>query len=218
MKEILKFVVLFLISYGLLIYISNLNHVQSIINTAFRNSVEFTVQSALPEAFIETQNYPDADQKIDYSVFHIVYGNPAVIKAEKDFATKQRLKEYRISTFSKQLFIFHILTVPLIFLISIFLATPMTWKTKLKSLGISLLLLILLILGKCVLLVLYFIADSKIGIYSLSDSTFSIVYRMAMVLTLGFSIIFCFCLWLFLGFRNSLFSSQFNNFIKSFQK
>ena len=76
----------------------------------------------------------------------------------------------------------------------------------------------ILIIGKSVLLTLFSIANAKIGIYTLSDSGLFIIYRIVVMLTLGFSIIICFCLWLLFGFRNSSFSSQFSNFIKSFQK
>lgn len=218
MKDILKFVLLFLLSYGLLIYISNLFPVQSIINGVFRNTVELVVKSSLPAAYIETQNFYDENQKLDPNVFYIVYGNPDVLHAEKEFAKKQGLKEYKISTYSIQLYIFQMVTVPLVFLISIFLATPIVWRTKIKVILISLLSLLILILGKCVLLVLFNIANANIGIYTLSESMLEMVFRIVMMLTLGFSVIFIFCLWLLLGFRNSLFLTQFNNFIKSFQK
>jgi hypothetical protein len=176
------------------------------------------VKSSLPAAFIETQNYYDENQKLDPNVFYIVYGNPEVIQAEKEFAKKQGLSEYKISTYSIQLYIFQMVTVPLVFLISIFLATPIVWRTKFKVILISLLALLILILGKCVLLVLFNLANANIGIYALSESMLALVFRIVMMLTLGFSVIFIFGLWLLLGFRNSLFSTQFNNFIKSFQK
>lgn len=218
MKDILKFIFLFLIGYGLIIYICNLNFTQSVINSLFRSTVKLSIKTALPNAYLETQNYLDSDLKTDPNVFYIVYGNPSVINAEKEFATKQGLKEFSISTYSIQLYIFQMLTVPFTFLISLFLATPMRWQSKLKSLGISLLLLFLVIISKCVLLTLFSIANAKIGIYTLSDSGLFIIYRAVVMLTLGFSIVICFCLWLLFGFRNSLFSSQFSNFIKSFQK
>ena len=218
MKEILKFVCLFLISYGLLIYISNFNGVRMIIHDFFKSSVSIAVKSALPDAYIDIQNYFDADHKIDPNIFYVVYGNPTIINAEKEFATKQGFKEYKISTFSFQLYIFIILIVPFSFLISLFLATPMRWQTKIKSLGISVIILLILIISKCILLTLFNIANLKIGIYTLSDFSLYLVYRATTMLTLGFIIIICFCLWLLFGFRNSLFSSQFNNFIKSSQK
>lgn len=218
MKEILKFVGLFLILYASLIYVCNLNPIKSIINSFFRKTVEVIIKSSLPEAYIETQKFMDKNQQVDPNIFYLVYGNPAVINAEHEFANKQGLKEYSISTHSIQFYIFQMLTVPIVFLISIFGATPMTGRSKVKSLAIGLLLLFLLILFKCILFALYRISSSNIGIYELSDSSLSIVSRLVMILTLGFSIIYSFCLWLLFGFRNSVFSTQFNNFINSFQK
>lgn len=218
MKDILKFVGIFLLSYGLLIYLFNFQPVKSIVSKIFRSTVEYTVKMALPEAYIQTQDYLDEQHKIEPNVFYMVYGNPAVIKAEKEFATKHEMKEYTISTYSKQVYVFHMLTVPVAFLISIFIATPIPFKLKLKSIGISLFLLLIVIVAKCIFLTYYGIADSKIGIYTMSDSALNLSGRIAMMLTLGFSIIFGFSLWLLFGFRNSLFSSQFTSYIKSFQK
>lgn len=218
MKSIVKFLVLFLASYGLLIYLAELKQVQPVINNAFRSCVEFFVTSTLPDAYIETREGRDQNNVMDPNAFEIIFGNPAVIKAEKEFAMKQRLNEFKISSYSITLYIFQMLTVPMAFLIAIFIATPLHWKPKSVSLGISLLILFSLIIGKCVLLVLFNIANAKIGIYTLSDTGLEWVYRFVMVLTLGFSIIFSFCLWLIFGFRKSQFSNQFSSFIKSFQK
>ena len=176
------------------------------------------VKAALPNAYIETQNYLDENKKTDPNLFYIIYGNPIVINAEKEYATKKGWNEYSISTYSFQIYIFHMLTVPATFLISILLATPMPWRSKFKSIGISLLLLFALIIGRCILITLFLISNAKIGIYTLSDSALNISEKLNTVLTLGFSIIFCFCLWLLFGLRKSLFASQFSNFIKSFQK
>jgi hypothetical protein len=218
MKDILKFVVLFLMSYGILIYLCNQKLAQSLINDNFRHTVEYFIKATLPNAYIETQNYVDANGITDHNLFHVVYGNPEVIHAEKEFATKQGLKEYKISTYSFQVYIFHMLIVPLVFLLSIFLATPMPWRSKLKSITISLLLLLALIIGRCILITLFEIANIKIGIYMLNDSSLYLCFKLVSMLTLGFSIMFVFFLWLLFGLKNSLFASQFSNFIKSFQK
>jgi hypothetical protein len=217
MNPLAKFVVLFLVSYSVIIFIADLEPVKAIINNSFRSLVESSVKIALPDAFIETQDYFDKNRKSDINVFHLVYGNPAVIKAETDLALKQKLKEYRISTYSINFYIFQMLTVPLVFLISLFISTPIDWKTMVKSTGIGIVLLLLLILFKCILFSMYSIANSKIGIYEMSDSTLSFLNRTVVVLSLGFSVIYVFSLWLILGFRKSIFLTQFNQFIKNFQ-
>ncbi len=218
MNPVIKFVVIFLLSYSVIIYLVELKPVQLIIHNSFRSLVESTVKLTLPDAFIETQNYYNKNQQLDINVFHLVYGNPLVIKAETELASRQNLKEYRISTYSINFYIFQMLTVPLVFLISIFIATPMDWKVKLKSIGISVLLILSLILCKCVLFTRYSIANENIGIYTLSEAALSFLNRTVMVLSLGFSIIFGFSLWLIFGFRKSLFLTQFNQFIKNFQQ
>jgi hypothetical protein len=218
MKDILKFILIFLFSYGLLIYASNLNGIQSMLNAFFRNAVDLSISTLLSDAYLEVKPYVDEKGVNDPNSFYVVYGNPSVIKAEMDFATKQGLNEFKVSKYSFRLFIFQMFTVPLLFLISIFIATPIEWKSKLKSIGISLVILFTVIISKVVLLTLFNIANAQIGIYTLGDSTMNLVYRSVMALTLGFSIIFSFCLWLYFGFRKSIFYTYFTNFIKSLHK
>jgi hypothetical protein len=218
MKDILKFVLIFIVSYGSFIYLFSLPSVQLFINRSFRTVVEFSVKQALPKAYIDTQEDQNTDAPFNPNIFYIIYGNPEVIKAEKNFAEKQQLKEYTISTYSIQFYIFELFTVPVVFLISLFVATPLQWKILLRSILISMLILFALIIGKCILLTLFMIANLKIGVYNLNETTLYIVYRVAMMLRLGLSIIVVFCLWLMFGFKNSVFAIQLSNFLKSFQK
>lgn len=191
--------------------------VESCINSGFRNSVEWVLHQAFPEAYIETQNYLDANNQLDPNSFYLVYGNPATIAAEEAYAAQQQLKEYKISTFSFQFFIFQMFVVPFVFLFSIFLASPIQWKKKLSNTGFAALALLALILLKTLLLTLFSIANTQIGIYTLSESQLSWVFHIISAMTLGFSVMFVFCLWLLLGFRNSTFNTLFSNYINQFK-
>lgn len=209
---------MFLVSYAAFIYLSSVKNIESVINNIFRQSVELSVKGALPDAYIQTQEFKDANQNLDPNIFYLVYGNPKVIQAEQEFANKQGLKQYKISSYSFQLYIFQMFTVPFGFLLAIFLATPMFWKTKMISLGISWFLLIILLMIKCILISLFSISNQKIGIYSLDETQANVVFKMVNALNLGFTIFFSFCLWLIFGFRNSLFNEQFSQFIKIYKK
>lgn len=191
--------------------------VESCINSGFRNSVEWVLKQTFPEAYIETQNFADANNQLDPNSFYLVYGNPATIAAEEKYAAQQQLKEYKISTFSFQFFIFQMFVVPFVFLFSIFLSSPINWKKKLINTGYAALALLALILLKTLLLTLFSIANSQIGIYTLSESQLSWVFHIISAMTLGYSVMFVFCLWLLLGFRNSTFNTLFSNYINQFK-
>lgn len=217
MKGILQFVLVFVVLYAGFILLLQTASMQPLVNGFFRDLTEWTIKASLPKAYIETQDFINEQGQPDPNVFYLVYGNPEVIRAEQDYAARMGLREYKISTYSIQFYIFQMFTVPLAFLISIFLATPAPWRRKSIYLALSLLILTAVILLKCSLLGLYTISEAKIGLYVLSESTSSLVYRVVMALTLGFSIIFGFCLWLIFGFRNSPFSDQFLDYLKRFQ-
>lgn len=214
MKSIFKFIGSVIVVYTLLILIYNYTFINKPVNQLFRNAIEFVISTTFQKVFVETQDFIDALQKKDPNIFYVVYGNPSVIEAEKAYAAKNNLKEYRISTFSFQFFIFQILIVPVAFLVSLFVATPMELKLKMKYLGISLLLFFIFIFIKSALLSYYSFIQSQIGIYSLSDTAFTLLARSVSALSLGFSIIFSFCIWLVLGFRYSNFYSQLNLLLK----
>ncbi|MBK9109159.1 MAG: hypothetical protein IPM92_12540 [Saprospiraceae bacterium] len=217
MKEILKFLLLFLGVYAIVIFLQSFHPVQSAIQYSFRSSIELFLKASFPKAYIETQNYQDAAGNFDSNIFYLRYGNPEVIQAEHDFARKNQMKEYKISSHSIQLYIFQLFTVPLAFLIALFVASPMLWKPKLKYLLLSLTIMSLIILLKVNLLTLYNMNISKIGVYTLATEDLTWVFRLISMLTLGFSIMICFILWLLFGFRNSRFALIVNSFLKSLQ-
>ncbi len=217
MSGVLKFIVFCLLLYTAFMLLLKIPLVESGINSGFRSSVEWVLKQAFPDAYIETQNYLDANNQLDPNSFYLVYGNPKTIAAEEAYAAQQQLKEYKISTFSFQFFIFQMFVVPFGFLFSIFLASPMDWRKKLIKTGISALALLTLILIKTLLLTLFSIANTQIGIYTLSESQLSWVFHIISAMTLGFSVMFVFCLWLLLGFRNSKFNSMFSNYINQFK-
>lgn len=217
MKEILKFLLLFLGVYAVVIFLQNFQPVQSAIQHGFRTSIELFLKASFPKAYIETQNYQDAAGKFDANIFYLRYGNPEVIQAEHDFARKNQMKEYKISSHSIQLYIFQLFTVPMAFLLALFMASPMLWKPKLKYLLLTMGIMSLIILLKVNLLTLYNMNISKIGVYTLTIQELSWVFRLISMLTLGFSIMICFILWLLFGFRNSRFAFIVNSFFKNLQ-
>ncbi|MBK8956128.1 MAG: hypothetical protein IPM34_11315 [Saprospiraceae bacterium] len=218
MKEILRFVLLFILTYAAVMLLLNIPFIQNGIQQSVRSVVKVFVKASFPNAYIDTQDYKDASGKADPNVFYLTYGNPEIIQAEHDYAKRNQLMEYKISTYSIQLYIFQLFTVPLVFILSLFLASPMLWKPKLKFLLTSLSIMFMLILLKTDMLILYNINMSQIGLYKLEDQDMANLLRFISMLTLGFSVMLGFILWLVFGFRNSQFVQLVDSFFKNIKQ
>ena len=181
------------------------------INPVLKNSIHKLDQLLFSKADISVQDFINDKGKKDIDKMYLVFGNPKTIKAEMEEARRLRLSEVKISTFSTQFFFFVMFYVPIIFLISIFIASPMSFKDKLKGLGISLLFLSFLLIVKIGLYTWFSIANERIGIYELSESGLSVLSFMVSSLSIGLVIIFCLCLWLYFGFRKSAFLAGFTS-------
>ncbi|MCC6754150.1 MAG: hypothetical protein IT266_09235 [Saprospiraceae bacterium] len=177
-----------------------------------------TIKWAFSDAHVETQDAFDTAGKRDPNAFYLVYGNPVTLRAERERAVQAGLSEYRASTFSFQIFLFQLFAVPLLFLVSLFVASPMPIAGRLKYGLLAILILLILILTKCLLLAAYHIASSGIGLYQLSEGEQSLVTRLVSMMSMGFSIVFSFVLWLGLGFRNSRFMELFNQMFKEIRQ
>ena len=69
MSGVLKFIVFCLLLYTAFMLLLKIPMVESGINSGFRNSVEWLLQQAFPEAYIETQNFVDANNQMDPNSF-----------------------------------------------------------------------------------------------------------------------------------------------------
>lgn len=115
MSGVLKFIVFCLLLYTAFMLLLKVPMIESGINSGFRSSVEWLLQQAFPEAYIETQNFVDGNKQVDPNSFYLVYGNPKTIAEEEAYAAQQQLKEYKISTFSFQFSYFKCLLFRLCF-------------------------------------------------------------------------------------------------------
>jgi len=91
----------------------------------------------------------------------------------------------------------------------------MPWRKKGSSLSFALLILLVVILIKVYFLILYNLNASATGVYRLSESELEWVLRLISMLTLGFSVMLCFVLWLIFGFRKSNLTTVFSDYFKN---
>ena len=218
MRQLIKFFIFFLIAYGALLFCFYSDAVRIKMNSFYSKTTSSFIKLGLPSAHIETQNVFLPNRKIDPQKVFLVYGNPETIKNEMEEARRNRLSEVKISTKSTHFYFFELFTVPLLFLASLFIATPMKLGQKLLNLIIAMLFMFLYINSKTIFYALSVISDSTIGIYKLSQSSSSMLTRFINLTSLGFSITLAFILWLIFGFRKSeiatFFSSYFDKIIK----
>lgn len=217
-QPIVRFILFFVIAYALIAYTADHAPVNTLVQNVFKWTVEHFAQSTFQDAFIETQKINHESGGTDKNAFYLVYGNPTTIKREQDEALKQGLSQYRISSYSIQLFTFQMFTVPIAFLLSLFMACPMKSRSKLKNFILAASILIFIILIKSMILLGFSMSNQSIGIYQYSDETMQNLARLISMMSLGFSIMVGFILWLIFGFRNSTLAEFINGYIKNAEK
>ncbi|MEO6190276.1 MAG: hypothetical protein ABIO44_07835, partial [Saprospiraceae bacterium] len=165
------------------------------------------VATFLPSADI---SYQEMNTKSSSnSDMYLVYGNPILIQQAKDEAKRSKQQFATIPTKSLELHLFEMYIVPLFFLIGLFSATPLLWKSRIKGMAISTLILLIFIMVKILCLSLFEISNNRLGIYELGENNMQWLSTMLGVLSLGLSIILVFILWLIFGFRKSNFVQNF---------
>jgi hypothetical protein len=99
--------------------------------------------------------------------------------------------------------IFEFFVVPMIFLLSLIIATPMSNTSKLKQGAIAVGVMLAFLLLKLYILTLFSVSKARIDVYELGDGAMNFLLTLVSILTMGFSIILAFFLWLVFVFRKS---------------
>jgi hypothetical protein len=215
-RTILKFTLLFLLAYGLSVLLVSKIPGGNGIYSLIRNAVGGVVGISLPSAHIESQVFSDpATGKSDPSAMYLVYGNPVLMKRTLDEARSGGVSQITLPTRSITFKLFEMFMVPLLFLISIFIATPMSNKYRWKGLIWTLMILFVFLLMRCVAISLFSISNDRIGVYELEDSGMNILQNLISVFSLGFSMSMAFILWLTFGFRYSKFIDSLQDVFKN---
>lgn len=200
MNKVLRFALLFVLCYSICLVLFQIRAVSNPFYTALKVLTTGCVSSLLPSAEISSQ-WKSRDGA--GSDIYIVYGNPLLIQAAKQEAKNAGQQYATLPTKSLELHLFEMFVVPVLFLIGLYVATPMNWKPKLKNLSIAFAILLIYLLFKIMLLSLFEISNARIGVYELGDSAMQFLGKILGVFSLGLTITLAFVLWLILGFRNS---------------
>ncbi|MBK8152248.1 MAG: hypothetical protein IPK61_03780 [Saprospiraceae bacterium] len=176
-NEIIRFLILFGFCYAFCILLFQNAAVYKSLNAKLRVAITALDKSFFSKAEISSQDVYDDQNKKDHNRMYIVFGNPKTIKIEMENARRQGLNEVRISTYSAQFYFFQMIYAPLAFLLSLFVGTKMPWKKMMKGLAYSILIFTL----------------------------YKFVSFIVSAMSIGFSMVLCFCLWLIFGLRHSSF-------------
>ncbi len=168
-------------------------------------------------AHIESQPVFGEDNRVKHDKMFLVFGNPKQIEEVVQQAKGSGLTEIHLPTRSAQLFLFELAMVPLLFIVSLFIATPMSLRIKLANTAIALFILMAFIIFKVWVYTAYSISSHRIGIYEFSEVRMNALNRLIGFLSLGFSIVLGVILWLFLGFRQSSFVAEVQSFFTNKQ-
>ncbi len=211
MKSISRFAILFVLFYALCLLLFQSSVVSKPVNQLLKGISTGWIAALLPSADISSQQVASSKSASD---IYIVYGNPVLIQAAKEYALKNKQQYATLPTKSMEIHLFEMYIVPVFFLLSLFVATPMSIKNKTVGIIIGVLILVLYILIKLLCLSLFEISNAQIGIYELSDKLMRNLSTLLGVLSLGLTITLAFVIWLIFGFRKSSFADNLSQFFK----
>ena len=202
-NPILRFAVFFIGSYFLLTGATQLPGINGTINAIFRGISKTALSTSLPQLKINTKAARENGVLDDNKM--IVEFEWTEEKVQAAIAKARRLRQadlqvpYRFISY----LIFEFFLVPMLFLISLILATPMALKPKVKWGSIAVLALLMFLLLKLYLMTIFSVSNARIDVYELSNTTMSRLQWLAGVMTMGLSIMLSFFIWLIFVFRKS---------------
>lgn len=202
-KPIVQFAVGFLLSYFILTAAVGWMGLDKGLNGFFRSLSKITLNASFSELKFNTkperQNGILDDNKM---IVEFEWTQDKIDDAIQEARrTGQANLEVPYRFISYQLFEFFI--VPLLFLLALIIGTPMQWKKKLKYGAISIGIMILFLLLKLYIMTLFSVSKARIDVAELGDSMMNFLLTMVSLMTMGFSIILAFFLWLIFVFRRS---------------
>ena len=183
--------------YGALIGTSYISGVRSAWFSFARSHTEMTLSTVLPKAMFITDPARMGIKEEDQERFTVAFANKQAV----DDARRSKSKTVQVEFKNFSLNITEFFLMPLFFLFSLIIITPISLKRK----GIALLVgLLILYLFKCFHLYvvgLYQLDQSQLGIYTLGDTTQMIVSRLRLTLHTALAFVLPVFIWIGVCFR-----------------
>lgn len=203
LRKVILFVVIFFLSYGLLMTFLSLQGVKPGLHAFYKNSSTKFSSLFLTRADIQSQ-FERVGTKISYDRFVVRIGaNQEEIDRRIDEARQKGLKEINNPVCDIPFKAFEFYTVPLVFIFSLLIATPMGPGKRILHLGIGVFAMLLFLWVKFLIQVLFSINFIyPIDMYLLGSTGRTIVEFLSQAMTMGFSIILGVVIWLSLSYKS----------------
>lgn len=202
-NPITRFAVLFIASYAILNGLYQVPFVSESTNAILRGISKKWMQTTLPELKFNTkadkENGKVNDNKMILEFEWTQDKIDAVIEEARRTGQANIQVPYRFISY----LLFEFYMVPLIFLISLIIAIPMQRRTKWIRGSITLGAMLLFLLIKLLLLTLFSVSKAQIDVYQYGHETMTKLQWIASVMTMGFSVIVAFFLWIVIMFPKS---------------
>ena len=211
LKPFLKFLGIFCLSYILLYWVLGSGTILDSHRSFFTKFSGSFIESTLSKTSFTFKEGIKGDAATENEII-ILFNNKAELQRLIEDAKKKAPSERQLTINSEETSIFFVeaVLIPLIFVISLILATPLTWKGKLKALALGILLIYFFIFFKIWVYLLYIISAAKIGIYEFTSPVSNIVSLLGNNLRIGASTIFGTLIWVLVAVRNSSWKELWN--------
>ncbi len=197
-RYLLRYFLPFCLLYGALIGTSYLSGVRSAWFSFARSHTEGALNTVLPKAMFITDPARMGIKEEGHENFTIAFANRQAVEDARKVKGK---KTVNVDFRNFKLNITEFYLMPLFFLFTLILITPISWKRK----GIALFLgLLLLYLFKCFHLYivgLYQLDQSQLGVYELGQTGKTIVGRLRLTLHTALAFILPVFIWIGVCFR-----------------
>ncbi|MBI1226579.1 MAG: hypothetical protein GC192_15205 [Bacteroidetes bacterium] len=201
MKPILRFatryLLLFLVLFISLNGISLIPKVGAICNQIYLKPTESILKTMLPKAYLQLKPSPESPD-----VIRIEYASKKQVDEQVNAARTAKQATTPINGMELTIKFYNTFLVLYIFLITLTLISPVSWKDKAYNLIIGSVLFYLYKTLKLYLLCLVTFAHPNIGIYHLSDFWYKAFQAILSFLAVGTDMVVVLVLWAMLTFRN----------------
>jgi len=200
---ITRFAILFIASYAILNGLYQVPFISKGTNAVLRGISKKWMQTTLPQLEFNTkadkENGRIDDNKMILEFEWTQKKIDTVIEEARRTGQANIQVPYRFISY----LLFEFFLVPLIFIISLIIAIPMDRRKKIIRGLITYGAMMLFLLIKLLLLSLFSISKAKIDVYQYGHETMTKLQWLASVMTMGFSVIVAFFLWIIIMFPQS---------------
>ena len=211
LKPVLKFFGIFCLSYILLYFALGKGPAHQAHRSFFMTISEPFLQAMLPKTTLSLKEGIREEFAAENQI-NVLYNNKEELDRLIAEARKNpNAKELQIKSYETTLLFQEGVIIPIIFLLSLIIATPLKWKEKLMAILVGLLCMYIFILFKTWIYTLHTISVEKIGVYEFTPPLSSIVSFFGKNLRIGASTIVGTLIWVLVAVRKTDWRGFWNN-------